>query len=59
MGQGRGAAHGLKVVTYHKSWSYVADWLKLQEVGYIEPKPGTPPTANHTRRSSSSCASRT
>ena len=40
--------HGLPVVTYHKSWSYVAEWLKLQEVGYIEPKPGIPPTANHT-----------
>jgi zinc/manganese transport system substrate-binding protein len=39
---------GLKVVTYHKSWSYVASWLRLQEVGYIEPKPGIPPTANHT-----------
>jgi zinc/manganese transport system substrate-binding protein len=39
---------GLHVVTYHKSWSYVAEWLKLQEVGYIEPKPGIPPTANHT-----------
>ena len=40
--------HGLHVVTYHKSWSYVAEWLKMQEVGYIEPKPGIPPTANHT-----------
>ena len=40
--------HGLNVVTYHKSWSYVAEWLKMQEVGYIEPKPGIPPTANHT-----------
>jgi zinc/manganese transport system substrate-binding protein len=39
---------GLHVVTYHKSWSYVTEWLKMQEVGYIEPKPGIPPTANHT-----------
>lgn len=39
---------GQKVVTYHKSWSYVARWLGLEEVGYIEPKPGIPPTANHT-----------
>jgi zinc/manganese transport system substrate-binding protein len=39
---------GLPVVSYHKSWSYVAEWLKLQEVGYIEPKPGIPPTSNHT-----------
>lgn len=39
---------GAKVVTYHKSWSYVVRWLGLTEVGYIEPKPGIPPTANHT-----------
>ena len=39
---------GSKVVTHHKSWSYVAAWLGLEEIGYIEPKPGIPPTANHT-----------
>jgi len=39
---------GTKVVTYHKSWSYVSRWLGLDEVGTIEPKPGIPPTANHT-----------
>lgn len=39
---------GQKVVTYHKSWSYVAAWLGLEEVGFIEPKPGIPPTASHT-----------
>jgi zinc/manganese transport system substrate-binding protein len=39
---------GVNVVTYHKSWSYVAEWLQMHEVGYIEPKPGIPPTANHT-----------
>lgn len=43
-----GGLKGQKVVTYHKSWSYVARWLGLDEVGYIEPKPGIPPTANHT-----------
>ena len=41
---------GVKVVTYHKSWSYVAGWLGLVELGYIEPKPGTPPSAEHTSR---------
>jgi zinc/manganese transport system substrate-binding protein len=41
---------GVKVVTYHKSWSYVAGWLGLVELGYIEPKPGTPPSADHTSR---------
>jgi len=39
---------GAPVVTYHKSWSYVAGWLGMQESGYVEPKPGIPPTANHT-----------
>jgi zinc/manganese transport system substrate-binding protein len=39
---------GTRIVTYHKSWSYVSHWLGLEEVGYIEPKPGIPPTANHT-----------
>jgi zinc/manganese transport system substrate-binding protein len=39
---------GTRIVTFHKSWSYVAHWLGLEEIGYIEPKPGIPPTANHT-----------
>jgi len=39
---------GARVVTYHKSWSYVSHWLGLEEIGYIEPRPGIPPTANHT-----------
>ena len=39
---------GTRIVTYHRSWSYVSRWLGLEEVGYIEPKPGIPPTANHT-----------
>jgi len=39
---------GTRIVTFHKSWSYVARWLGLEEMGYIEPKPGIPPTANHT-----------
>ncbi len=39
--------HGLKVVTYHKSWSYVSKWLGLEEVGYVEPKPGIPAPPSH------------
>jgi zinc/manganese transport system substrate-binding protein len=38
---------GLKVVTYHKSWSYLSTWLGLEEIGYIEPKPGIPPPLSH------------
>ena len=40
-------ARGKKVATYHKSWSYVSDWLALSEVGYVEPKPGIPPDPSH------------
>lgn len=38
---------GAKVVTYHKSWSYLTKWLGLIEIGYIEPKPGVPPDPAH------------
>jgi len=38
---------GLKIVTYHKSWSYVSKWLHLDEVGYIENRPGIPPSPAH------------
>jgi zinc/manganese transport system substrate-binding protein len=38
---------GQKIVTYHKSWGYVSSWLGLQEVGYVEPKPGVPPSPQH------------
>jgi len=41
---------GLKVVTYHKSWTYVSKWLKLQEVGYVEIKPGIPSSPDHLLR---------
>ncbi len=38
---------GAKVVVYHKSWTYLFDWLSLSEAGAIEPKPGVPPSAAH------------
>ena len=38
---------GLKIITYHKSWSYVSQWLGMEEVGYVEPKPGIPPPLSH------------
>jgi zinc/manganese transport system substrate-binding protein len=38
---------GTKVVTYHKSFSYVSRWLKLDEQGYIENRPGIPPSPDH------------
>jgi zinc/manganese transport system substrate-binding protein len=39
---------GLKVVTYHRSWPNFADAFGLDVVGYVEPKPGIPPSPGHT-----------
>lgn len=38
---------GAKAVVHHKNWVYLFDWLGMQEVGTLEPKPGLPPTAGH------------
>jgi len=38
---------GKTVIVYHKDWAYLADWLGLQVVGTIEPKPGIAPSAGH------------
>ncbi len=39
---------GMKIVTYHRSWSNFADAFGLDVVGYVEPKPGIPPSPSHT-----------
>jgi zinc/manganese transport system substrate-binding protein len=39
---------GIKVVTYHRSFPNFADRFGLNIVGYVEPKPGIPPTPQHT-----------
>jgi zinc/manganese transport system substrate-binding protein len=39
---------GLKVVTYHRSWPNFAEAFGLDVVGYVEPKPGIPPSPTHT-----------
>jgi len=38
---------GTKIVTYHKSWPNFAKAFKLDVVGYLEPKPGIPPSPQH------------
>src|SRR5450759_166446 len=38
---------GTKVVTYHRSWPNFAKAFKLDVIGYLEPKPGIPPTPQH------------
>jgi zinc/manganese transport system substrate-binding protein len=40
---------GKEVVCYHVHWSYLLDWLKLKPAGYIELRPGIPPTPKHKR----------
>jgi zinc/manganese transport system substrate-binding protein len=37
----------MKVVVHHKNLTYLEDWLGMQEVGQLEPKPGLPPTTAH------------
>jgi ABC-type Zn uptake system ZnuABC Zn-binding protein ZnuA len=35
------------VVAWHTSWRYFASYTGLRIVGFIEPKPGVPPSASH------------
>jgi zinc/manganese transport system substrate-binding protein len=39
---------GTKVVTYHRSFSNFAERFGLDVIGYVEPRPGIPPTPQHT-----------
>jgi zinc/manganese transport system substrate-binding protein len=39
-----------RIVSYHRSMAYLANWLGLQIVAEIEPKPGIPPTPSHVAR---------
>ncbi|OFV94628.1 MAG: hypothetical protein A3H28_00515 [Acidobacteria bacterium RIFCSPLOWO2_02_FULL_61_28] len=39
---------GTEVITYHNSWPNFAQRFGLQVVGYVEPKPGIPPSPRHT-----------
>lgn len=38
---------GKNVVVYHNAWSYLLDWLDMNVIASLEPKPGVPPTAAH------------
>jgi zinc/manganese transport system substrate-binding protein len=35
-------------VTYHRSWPNFAERFGLDVIGYVEPKPGIPPSPSHT-----------
>jgi len=39
---------GLKVVSYHRSWPNFTDRFGLDVIGYVEPRPGIPPSPGHT-----------
>ena len=39
---------GTKLVTYHRSFPNFADRFGLDVVGYVEPRPGIPPSPSHT-----------
>ena len=32
------------IVSQHKNWSYLIDWLGMKEITRLEPKPGVPPS---------------
>ena len=38
---------GRKVVVHHLSWIYLEQWLGMEQIGALEPKPGVPPTSGH------------
>ena len=35
---------GTKIVTYHRSWPNFMERFGLDVIGYVEPKPGIPPS---------------
>jgi ABC-type Zn uptake system ZnuABC Zn-binding protein ZnuA len=38
---------GVPVVAWHTSWRYFAQFTGMNIVGFVEPKPGVPPSAQH------------
>lgn len=46
--EAKGAAlRGVRVVEHHKAFSYLFRWLGIENVGYLEPKPGLEPSTGH------------
>ncbi len=41
---------GVAVVSQHKAWAYLYDWLRLREVATLEPQPGVEPSVAHLAR---------
>jgi len=40
---------GSRIIAYHKNWAYFSDIFGLEIAGFIEPKPGIPPSARHVQ----------
>ena len=38
---------GRKVITFHQSWPNFAKYFGIEVAGYVEPKPGIPPSPSH------------
>lgn len=38
-----------RIIAYHKNWAYFSDLFGLEIAGFIEPKPGIPPSARHVQ----------
>jgi ABC-type Zn uptake system ZnuABC Zn-binding protein ZnuA len=38
---------GVPLVAYHNSWAYFARRFRLDVIGFVEPKPGVPPSPAH------------
>lgn len=38
---------GKQAVVYHRNWSYLLEWLGIEAIADLEPKPGLPPTSAH------------
>lgn len=41
---------GVPVVVQHKTWVYLTDWLGLDVITTLEPRPGIPPTTSHLQK---------
>lgn len=41
------ALAGLRLISHHRGFSYLADWVDLDIVATLEPKPGIPPSGSH------------
>jgi zinc/manganese transport system substrate-binding protein len=38
---------GTEVVAFHKQWEYLASWLELEIIDYVENRPGVPSSPRH------------